>query len=379
MNKPASPAPGSGRLASIDWMRGIVMILMIIDHASLAYNSGRTASDSAAMYTAGDPLPAVQFFIRVMTHICAPVFLFLAGTALALSIERRVDRGECPRAIDRHIMVRGLIILVLDLTLISATSGRWTVQVLYAIGLAMILMAPLRRLSTTGLLVVGLGWFAFGELITSWCWDPSAGSASPAAALSVAVYLSSTLKIVYPVMPWLAMMVLGWVFGRYLTRYKASGGAGISPAAVLTVAGVVGVGVFLVVRGLNGYGNMFLYRGDDSWTQWLHVSKYPPSLAYAGLNLGLMCLGLAALIKLEPRVKARPNGVLLVYGQTAMIFYLVHRVVFEASATWCGLRGVGGLGATFVASALMLVMLYPICRWYRAHKRAHPGSLLRFF
>jgi hypothetical protein len=128
-----------------------------------------------------------------------------------------------------------------------------------------------------------------------------------------------------------------------------------------------------------GYGEMFLYRADDSWQQWLHVSKYPPSLAYMGLELGLLALCLVLLMTLERVIGVRPNGVFLVFGQTAMFFYLAHRLAFEIPATYFGLRSAGGIGTTYAAAALLLVVLYPACRWYRALKAAHPRSVLKYF
>jgi len=366
------------RLSSLDWLRGIVMVLMVVDHASMAFNGGRLASDSAGSYVAGTALPVVQFLTRWVTHLCAPTFLFLAGTALALSTQRRIARGDDPRSIDRHMLTRGVIIALLDPTLISLVNQRWTFQVLFAIGVSMVLMVPLRRLSTPLLLVAGLGWLAGGELLTGLVWDPWASRASPAAALTVAMYDSADLRIIYPVVPWLAMMAVGWAFGRYLAEQRAREDGGVVPVAWLTRSGVAALLVFVAVRAANGYGNMFLPRFDDSLVQWLHVSKYPPALAFSALELGVMSLLLAGLMAVEQRVRPRPNGVLLVFGQTALFFYLVHRVVLDVPATWLGLRGFGGLPETGAVSLVLMLALYPLCRWYRGYKRAHPDSIARF-
>src|SRR6516162_7055144 len=98
---------------------------------------------------------------------------------------------------------------------------------------------------------------------------------------------------------------------------------------------------------------MFLPRTGDSWQQWLHVSKYPPSLTYYALQLGFLFLCLALLRAIEPRIGVRENGVFYVFGQTAMFFYLVHRLVFETLATYFGLRGFDGIAATYGAAAIM--------------------------
>ena len=370
----------SQRVAAIDWMRGFVMMLMVVDHASMAIDAGhnRVAMDSA-MYAAAatSALPAAEFFSRWMTHLCAPTFVFLAGTSLALSVERRVARGVNAWEIDRMVLTRGAIIALLDPTLISLGSGRWTLQVLLAIGLGMMCMAPLRRLPSWALSGLALGWMVLGEIPTGLVWHPP-GSSSPLAALLVGTYGSDRMIIKYPLLPWLAIMMLGWVFGRHLIRY-AAGASQVSGKKVLWIAGAAGIGIFLAVRYAGGYGDMFLHRADDSWQQWLHVSKYPPSLTFYALEMGLLCLALAALRTIEPVIGVRRNGVLLVFGETAMFFYLVHRLVLEIPATWFGLRGVGDLTTTYVVAAVLLAALYPACLWYRSVKASHPDSWLKYF
>jgi uncharacterized membrane protein len=131
----------SRRVASIDWMRGFVMVLMTVDHASMAFDAHHIDNDSALYADAlTTTLPAGEFFTRWMTHLCAPTFVFLMGTALALSVERRVVKGANAWDIDRGMLTRGLIIALLDLTLVSLGSAHWNFGVLYAIGLSMIFM-----------------------------------------------------------------------------------------------------------------------------------------------------------------------------------------------------------------------------------------------
>jgi len=220
----------SKRIAAIDWMRGFVMILMVVDHASMAFNKQH---NSTALYISGTVLPEFEFFTRWISHLCAPVFVFLAGTALAISVERKAARGFDSKKIDTDILLRGAFIALLDPTIISLFSGRMTIQVLYAIGVAMMCMALLRRFSSTALL----------------------------------------------------MMVLERVVG------------------------------------------------------------------------------------------VRPNGVLLVFGQTSMMFYLVHRLLLEGSATYGGLRHFADLNTIYMISLVMLVLLYPFCLWYRGFKAQHAQSI----
>ncbi|RKZ64222.1 MAG: hypothetical protein DRQ44_09410 [Gammaproteobacteria bacterium] len=364
----------SKRIAAIDWMRGFVMILMVVDHVSMAYNAEHSSSDSAALYISGSALPDLDFFTRWISHLCAPVFVFLAGTALAISVERKVSRGVDSWQIDKDMLFRGAFIALLDPTIISLFSGRITIQVLYAIGVAMMCMALFRRFSSTLLILLALAWIIFGELLTIMVWPPAENVESIVAALLISTYATSTMVIKYPLLPWLAMMILGWVFGRYLLAFK-DGNTKVGPITLLLTLGIGALLAFAAIRYNNDYGNMFLYREDNSWQHWLHVSKYPPSAAFTFLELGLMSIIMAVMIWVERLIGDRPNGVLLVFGQTAMIFYLVHRLILEGSATYGGLRHFSGLEMTYSISIVMLILLYPFCLWYRGFKARHKHSI----
>jgi len=363
----------SKRIASIDWMRGFVMILMVLDHVSMVYNGNHLSTDSAAKYVSGTALPAFEFFSRWLTHLCAPVFVFLAGTALAISVERKVAKGINSWQIDKDILLRGAFIALLDPTVISFFSGKIIIQVLYAIGVAMMCMAFFRRFSSTWLIVIALAWFAFGELLTTMAWPPAEGS-SIIQALLYSTYSSPNLVIMYPLLPWLAMMILGWVFGRYLLDYR-EGKVSITPVQLLLGLGISALLSYFVIRYFNGYGNMLLYRDDNSWQQWLHVSKYPPSASFAFLELGLMSVILGLMIYIEPIIGVRQNGVLLVFGQTSMMFYLVHRLLLTGSGTYGGLRDITDLNTSYLITLVFLILLYPFCLWYRGFKSRRRDSV----
>lgn len=367
----------SKRIVAIDWMRGFVMILMMLDHVSMAFDAHHFSADSAGTYK--EILPdAFAFLTRWVTHLCAPTFVFLAGTALAISVASRKKRGMSDAQIDRGIITRGLFILILDPTLVSLFSWRLTFQVLYAIGGAMICMTLLRRLSSKLLMTAALSWIFFGEFLVRMLWNPELGNPDLTTAFSMAFYYEPFFRISYPLLPWLSMMCLGWVFGRYLNERKNPDFQGLEPIPVLLIAGTISLIVFTVVRWFNGYGNMMLTPEITSWKEFLFVSKYPPSLSYTSQQIGLLCIILAGMIGLEKKIGVRPNGVLLVFGQTAMFFYLIHRIVLEGLAQWCGLRGFGGIGITYLISVILLALLYPICRWYRQFKKDHPGGWTSF-
>lgn len=367
----------SQRLVSLDWMRGFVMILMVIDHASLAFNGDRLAMDSASTYVTGKIYSIADFMTRWSTHLCAPTFVFLAGTALALSTERRVAKGLNAREIDRSLIQRGFIIAMLDPTLISLLKGELTFQVLFAIGMGMILMAFIRKLPSMTIFILAIVWLVAGEWITGLAWDPKQGT-DVLPALLVAIYHGDDIRVIYPVIPWLSMMMLGWVFGQYLSRYLAGDNTLWSPIKFLVIASIGCLAVYILVRGMNEYGNMFLLRESDTWIHWLFVSKYPPSLTFITLELGIMGLFLAGFMWLEKQVPIRPNGVLLVFGQTALFFYVLHRIILDGSSRLLGLEDAFGLADSYIISVVLLVFLYPTCLWYRSYKQSHPESWVRY-
>jgi uncharacterized membrane protein len=170
-------------------------------------------------------------------------------------------------------------------------------------------------------------------------------------------------------------MLLGWAWGRSLLDKPAPD---TIQARRLAAAGVALLAVFGVVRGLNGYGNMALLREDGSLLQWLHVSKYPPSISYITLELGLMCLALSALFALLRRFAPSPRNVLVVLGQTPMFFYLLHFPLLAGTAHLLGVDHRLGLAATYAGALGAVVVLYPACRAYRGYKATHKNGWARF-
>jgi uncharacterized membrane protein len=369
-------ARAASRMPALDWMRGLVMVLMAIDHSSDAFNGGRLFTDAARMWHPGTALPAAQFLTRWITHICAPTFLFLAGTSLAFTVSRQQASGDPPAATDRYIFVRGVVIAAFELWVSAFVMppGKFVFQVLYGIGSAYILMVPLRRLPDRAAPFVALFLIATSELMVGLAVrNGMPTSLPPMLLLTGGSY--GRLVIAYPTLHWLAILLLGWSWGRRLVKVPA---ARTTAGRDLVRAGVAALVLFVVLRALNGYGNMRLLR--DSWAplQWLHVSKYPPSLTYDALELGLMALILAGMFRLSANRTPSPNSLLMVLGQTPMFFYLLHFPLLIQSARLLGIEKKYGAGAAYLGAATVIAVLYPVCRWYRQYKAAHRTSWVRY-
>jgi uncharacterized membrane protein len=382
MNRPSAPpavvqSAKVERLVPIDWMRGIVMVLMSVDHSSEAFNAGRLFTDSMFFYRVGTPLPMGQFLTRFITHLCAPAFVFLAGTGLAFNVHHQTARGVGPVAIDRQIAMRGLVIALFELWIswFVVPPGMWLLQVLYAIGTSFLFMVPLRRLPNAVALGLSLFLIAGGEILVGLSVRMGSDPAHPPLGLALLVVGGERgpLVIGYPPIHWLAILLLGWVWGRMLLSKAPSAGR---IARQLALFGAGALLVFAVLRGANGYGNMLLYREDHSLVQWLHVSKYPPSITYTMLELGIMAIVMAALFRVTLARPPRGEGLLITLGQTPMFFYLLHFPLLVMAGRICGVQHQLGLAATYAGAAGVVVVLYPACRWYRQFKASgrHPWT-----
>ena len=358
-------------------MRGIVMILMAVDHSSEAFNAGRLFTDSFFFYQRGTPLPVGQFLTRFITHLCAPTFVFLAGTGLAFSVTRQIARGERPWAIDRSIATRGLVIAAFELWIswFVMPPKMWLLQVLYTIGVSFLFMVPLRRLPNGAALALSIFLIVAGEAMVGIIVGNDPSSIPLPLALLAVGGERPPLIIAYPPLHWLAMLLLGWVWGRWLIT-KAPSTERIARNLALFGAGALVV--FAAVRAVNAYGNMLLVREDHSFVQWLHVSKYPPSITYTSLLLGIMALMMAGLFRLSLMRAPRSEGLLITLGQTPMFFYLLHFPLLVMAGQIVGVYQKLGLVATYVGAAAVVLVLYPPCRWYRSFKASGRHAWTRY-
>jgi uncharacterized membrane protein len=358
------------RLLPVDWLRGLVMVLMTVDHSSSAFNAGRLFGDSAQSWVPGTALPAAQFFTRWMTHLCAPTFLFLSGYSLFISVERKKRDGASEADITRFIALRGLLIAALDpLWMVFVHRGMFVLQVLYAIGVSMVALSVLRRLpaSVCGLLglILVVAHEAVANLLTH-----VGGIGRILVVLTLVPGRVGPFPVSYPVVPWLAVMLLGWAAADIARRRPEVF------RSRLLLAGGLALSVFVMVRGLNGYGNARLFREGQSLIQWLHTAKYPASLSYLACELGIAWLLLAALWTADLPGWLRVT--LTVLGQSAFFFYLLHAHLLRLTAWATGQLHQAGLGTTYVAAAVVIAVLLPACERFRRYKVEHPESLARY-
>lgn len=389
----ASVAPTSthtqapeARLLHFDLLRGFIMVLMALDHASffIAHkHSGEFWGQPQPHYDS-----ALAFLTRLVTHLCAPGFFFLTGVGMLLFAEARRTVGWSEFAIRKHYLTRGALLIVLQLfienpawvlgptsTTAQPPGGGSSVLlhfgVLYGLGAAMILSVWLLRLSVP--VLVGLG--ALAVLTTQWL-TPGPATVnelySPIVRLLLVPGHSNLVQVFYPVVPWVGLTLFGMAFAK-IVRAR--------PAQTVRLSLALGAGLlllFLLVRGSGGFGNL-QPQTDTSWIGFLNVTKYPPSLAYVTLTLGCDLLLLAVFTPIAARAN-RWWQVLLVFGQTALCFYLAHLYLYALA----GLTLAPGQGTSlpwmYAYWLSGLFILYWLCRRYRAFKQTTaPDSVWRFF
>jgi uncharacterized membrane protein len=391
------PSTRSSRIVSVDQLRGLVMILMALDHTR-DYFSGLPFSPEDLSKTFG-----ALFFTRVITHICAPVFFLLAGAGAYLS----VARGKSLPQVSYFFWTRGLWLIFLELTVLRFA---WDftfpsvpfVQVIWALGWSMVAMALIVRLPVRWIAGLGVAIIVFHNLL-----DPITPAAlGRLSGLWTVLHTPGLVSITpqmkffvgYPLIPWIGVMAAGYAMGVLLQRHdrrKWTLGLGVA----LTLA-------FFVLRTLNLYGNgdagisSFVSSSVGPWKlqptftltiiAFFNTLKYPPSLDYLLMTLGPALIVLACL---DGVTAERGLGqILLVFGRVPLFYYVVHIFLIHALAIFVGLLfrqpvswlwhgsfvlqdspvGYGhGLPFVYLMWFIALLILYLPCKSYMAFKNRH--------
>lgn len=307
---------GSHRLISVDWVRGLVMVLMALDHVRWFF------SDAAFSPTDLAKTSAALFLTRWITHLCAPAFIFLAGASAYLSTTRGTSRHE----LSRFLMTRGLWLVLLEMTVVHVA---WSFRldfdglflgVLWAIGWSMVAMAGLIYLPRPVLAAAGLGMMAAHNLADGLSLDAFKDGDG---ALTGTGWLLSFLHVPhppfsYPLVPWVGVMMVGYAFGPVLLMRRTA------QCRLQLGLGMAMLMAFLVLRAGNGYGDPTPWstQPDPLFTvlAFLNTKKYPPSLLYLLMTLGPTLIALA----LAPRRPGPLSRGLITFGRVPLFFYLAH-------------------------------------------------------
>jgi uncharacterized membrane protein len=388
--------PARSRLTSIDWLRGLVMVLMLIDHTRdfvHAESFWHSPTDLGVISSA-------TFLTRWITHYCAPIFVFLAGLSASLQLQA----GHPMPAVRRLLFTRGLWLVVLELTLVHLG---WTfswqpwvdlgiAQVIWAIGFSMVLLSAMLFLSWRWILAIGLVLVLGHNLLDPFTVPRWAGPGHPLPggwnALWAVLHQGGViglfgaagprLYIGYPLIPWPGVMALGYCLGRAY---------GLPPERrrrILAWLGLASIAGFILLRALTHCGDAkpwsFQTTGFRTLLSFVNCTKYPPSLLYLLMTLGPALLLLAWR---ERSVDSAVDRVLVTFGRVPLFFYLLQwptahlmGLLFSAlgGRDWrylVHLQGPEpaafgfGLWAVYLAWALGLALLYPLCRWFAGVKR----------
>ena len=365
---------GPARIVSIDVLRGLVMAVMALDHTRDFFGTGG--------FNPRDVMEPTLFLTRWVTHFCAPTFIFLAGLSAFL-----YGRGRSTEELSRFLLIRGLWLILIDLTLIKfgwrfeVDFYRLSAGVIFVIGASMVALAALIWLPRWAIAGVSLIMIAGHNLFdgvraeelggASWAWhllhEPGL----------VPLGHGVNLYVLYPLIPWIGVMAAGYLLGPVMqleerTRQRVLFGLG----AAVTLG-------FVVLRATNLYGDPAPWTPQQTLLStvlsFLNCEKYPPSLLYLMMTLGPALMLLACF----EHARGAFARLLATFGQVPFFYYVVHLYLIHALAvaTTFAMTGVLtrtptiglGLPGIYFVWLLVLVLLYPICRWFAELKERGSG------
>ncbi|MES0325547.1 MAG: heparan-alpha-glucosaminide N-acetyltransferase domain-containing protein [Candidatus Bathyarchaeia archaeon] len=389
----------SGRLQFIDFARGLVMAIMAWDHVSGFWNRFHSRIGEGILGNRPAFISLKWFLSRYVSHYCAPTFVFLAGTVLAISTLRRAARGESQLSITRRLVTRGIILLFLmyfSVTPAFGSPSQYYFGVIACIGVCLIIFSVARLLPRTVILGVSLVTVLFHQYL-----DLSFIPAEPDWGwyLRVIIHEANSLRPPYTgrysIIPWIGVMGLGWVFGTFLNGLSQEEVRGLKRPLLYT--GLASTVAFFLVRWNNGFGNLLLREGtqivdstgrvwifpqttSEAIMDWMSVSKYPPSVAFLLWTLGGMCIMMYIGMRLQeqPGFKDGVSGVLLTYGRSPLFFYLAHLWLYKLKLPGQVKTPVLPMFPTFVMWFAGLTVLWWLCERYERIKRSRPNSILQY-
>lgn len=379
--------PPPPRLESVDLVRGLVMVIMALDHSRDFFGAASRLGDPELL-----PDPGLALFLtRWITHFCAPAFVFLAGTSAFLSL----GRGRTTADLRRFLLTRGLWLVLLEYTVVgwawsfSPTLHFAAVQVIWALGVSMVVLAGLVHLPAGTVAALGLVMIAghnlfdgvapesLGRFADVWRLLHVQGLLGGADAAAAPRWL--TVYVRYPLVPWIGVMAAGYGFGPLMR-----GAADVRQRRLLRL-GLAFTALFVVLRLLNVYGDPRPWavhpRASDTLIAFLNTQKYPPSLLYLLMTLGPTLV----LLALAERWRGRLAGVFVTFGRVPLAYYVVHVALIHALVFPAALLRYGpgilarassgapadwgfGLPVVYAVWLGVVLLLYPACRWFAGVK-----------
>ncbi|HEX5386770.1 MAG TPA: heparan-alpha-glucosaminide N-acetyltransferase domain-containing protein [Gemmatimonadales bacterium] len=384
--------PKRARIASVDIVRGIAMILMALDHTREYFGAAGINPTNLAQTTV--PL----FFTRWITHVCAPIFFLLTGTGAYLSLRRK----SVPQ-LSRFLATRGLWLIFVEVVLLRCLGWQFNFDyqvtllfVLWALGWAMIALSVLVYLPVSVVAAFGLLLIAGHNLLDS------VQSTNPLWVILhapgfVAAAPPHVVFVAYPLVPWIGVTAAGYVLGQVYAW------APERRKAFLWRAGLAAVAAFVVLRAVNVYGDPSRWAGQRSAIftalSFVNTTKYPPSLLFLLMTLGPALLALRAFDGHMPRW-ARPVDVI---GKVPMFYFVLHVPLIHLLAVIACYARYGDAHWMFQSPALdrypitqppgwgfslpvvyliwvgVVIALYPLCRWFAGVKQRRSDPWLSYF
>jgi uncharacterized membrane protein len=374
------------RLASLDVLRGLVMVLMALDHARDFFHDVTISVEHEA-----DPGWAL-FLTRWVTHFCAPVFVFLAGTSVFLWRSRGKSAGET----SAYLISRGAWLLVLEFTVVHfgwffTVTNFFLFQVIAAIGASMIALGLLTALPHRLVLLLGIvlvaGHNALGNRAIDWSdigW--SLNVLHDESAVPVGSFF---LYFKYPVLPWFGVLCCGYGFGEVFLQ------EGGRRRRTLLIVGAAVTLAFVLLRASSTYGDPVPWsdqeHGSTALMRFLNCEKYPPSLLFTLMTLGPAILFLGVF----DRGAGALGEVLAVFGRVPLFYYVAHLYLLHGVSHALHLarlgdapnlltghfpEGYGGvpLWHAYLAWLAAVTLLYFPCRWYAGVKKRNTSPILTY-
>ena len=385
--------PPIRRITSIDFLRGVVMIIMALDHVRMYFGYGTWYSEPTNLATTTPLL----FFTRWVTHFCAPVFVFLTGTSAFLYGLNKTRTSQ----VAWFLFTRGIWLVFAELTIVNfawtfdSTFSFRILQIIWAIGISLMILSALVFLPAKIIFLLG-AIILFGHNLL----DPIEVNGLSILDLIWYVlhqpntlFLGNTLvSLVYPILPWMELMALGYGFGMLYAR----GYPDENRRQWLLAAGLGMVLLFLLLRGFNLYGESRPWNMQNTSIftvmAFLNTTKYPPSLHFLLMTMGPALI----LLALSEGVHRRITSPIVVFGRVPFFFYVLHLYLIHSLALlalvlkgrdWheyiLSLSAMGSgslsnfgfsLGTVYLIWIGVIVLLYPLCIWYQRYKEKNPSQ-----